>query len=510
MSEITNRRIAITDLELHPDNYRRHPAGQIERLRNSLRTFGQPRSIVAWERGEGLPLQVVAGNGLTMAAQAEGWDSLRADIIPSDWTPERVKAYLIADNRLAELSEDDPAQLLALLDEIHAADPKLQKAAGYEEEEKDELIRSIIEEIGDNRTGKILDYPTADLKSPYPYFGGKRKIAGLVWAKFGDVGNYVEPFFGSGAVLLRRPHVMGKETINDLDGFVANFWRAVRDDPDAVAHHVDWPTNETDLFSRHMWLVRQGPDLTAKMNADPEYYDPKIAGWWCWGASNWLGSEWCTGRGSWQVEAGVVEKTGAGVKNQKPFLSGAGQGTGRQIPHLGNAGQGINRQIPEMAANRGINRHDTAGQCQQWAEHLAEYMGKLSDRLRRVRVISGDWKRATTHSVTNIHGLTGIFLDPPYAAGAMEYAAKGNADASLIAEVRSWAIRNGENPDMRIALCGYDLEMPPGWEGIRWTGPKGYNTDTNQNREREIVWFSPHCLPTPEPTEETDPEEMED
>ena len=43
------------------------------------------------------------------------------------------------------------------------------------------------------------------LKSPFPYFGGKRKVADEIWRRFGAVANYVEPFFGSGAVLLARP-----------------------------------------------------------------------------------------------------------------------------------------------------------------------------------------------------------------------------------------------------------------------------------------------------------------
>lgn len=45
------------------------------------------------------------------------------------------------------------------------------------------------------------------LKAPFPWFGGKSKIANEVWRRFGDVPNYVEPFFGSGAVLLGRPPV---------------------------------------------------------------------------------------------------------------------------------------------------------------------------------------------------------------------------------------------------------------------------------------------------------------
>ena len=67
--------------------------------------------------------------------------------------------------------------------------------------------------------------------------------------------NYVEPFFGSGAVLLNRPSEPGIETVNDLDCMVANFWRALQHDPDAVADAADWPVNEADQHARHLWLM---------------------------------------------------------------------------------------------------------------------------------------------------------------------------------------------------------------------------------------------------------------
>ena len=141
-------------------------------------------------------------------------------------------------------------------------------------------------------------------KAPFPYFGGKSEIAAAVWSRLGDTPNYVEPFFGSGAVLLNRPHWQPKktmlETVNDASGFIANFWRAVQADPDAVAHYADWPVNENDLHARHGWLVRQADGLAAKLEGDPDYYDPKIAGWWCWGAACWIGGGWCSGRGPWQ------------------------------------------------------------------------------------------------------------------------------------------------------------------------------------------------------------------
>jgi site-specific DNA-adenine methylase len=45
----------------------------------------------------------------------------------------------------------------------------------------------------------------AVLRAPFPYFGGKRRAAGLVWGALGRVNTYVEPFCGSAAVLLARP-----------------------------------------------------------------------------------------------------------------------------------------------------------------------------------------------------------------------------------------------------------------------------------------------------------------
>jgi DNA adenine methylase len=100
------------------------------------------------------------------------------------------------------------------------------------------------------------------LKAPFPWFGGKSMVADVVWRAFGDVRNYVEPFFGSGAVLLGRPLPFeGIETVNDFDGLLANFWRAVKGDPEAVAKWADWPVNENDLHARHSWLVNMKQDF---------------------------------------------------------------------------------------------------------------------------------------------------------------------------------------------------------------------------------------------------------
>ena len=136
----------------------------------------------------------------------------------------------------------------------------------------------------------------AIIKPPFPYFGGKSSIAPLVWERFGLVRNYVEPFMGSLAVLMQRPQPFeGTETVNDLDGFLANFWRATQHDPEAVAFYADWPVNENDLHARHIWLVGQRESITARLEGDPDWFDAKVAGWWVWGACCWIGSGWCSG-----------------------------------------------------------------------------------------------------------------------------------------------------------------------------------------------------------------------
>ena len=178
------------------------------------------------------------------------------------------------------------------------------------------------------------------LTAPFPYFGGKSLACAQVWAAFGEVKNYVEPFCGSAAMLLGAPDGRRVETINDADGFVANFWRAVSKDNAAVAEALDWPVNEADLFARHIWLVQQSEGLLARLHADPDYYDARIAGWWAWGACSWIGRGWCSGKGPWTVVDGeVVRNAGQGVWRQLPHLS-AGQGVNRKLPHLGDAGRG--------------------------------------------------------------------------------------------------------------------------------------------------------------------------
>jgi site-specific DNA-adenine methylase len=282
------------------------------------------------------------------------------------------------------------------------------------------------------------------MKAPFPWFGGKSSVAHLVWERFGTVRNYVEPFFGSGAVLLARPHLGGTETVNDMDGWLTNFWRAVKMDPDAVAHHADWPVNEIDLMARRDWLFAQTGHIE-RMERDPHYYDPQLAGVWVWGVCSTIGNAW----------------------NAKSTHLGRDMGVHRASTHLGDAGRG---------------------------EALREYFGALSARLERVRVMCGDWTRVASPAVTTHNGLTAMFLDPPYLDGCDRDVYAHNGDVRDA--VRAYALEHGH--EMRIALCGYkgEHDMPPDWECVVWKARGGYGNRSkeNTNSRRERIWFSPCCL----------------
>lgn len=317
-------------------------------------------------------------------------------------------------------------------------------------------------------------------EAPFPWFGGKRDVAADVWAALGNVAHYVEPFFGSGAVLLARPHAGKFETVNDLDGMLANFWRAVAYDPDAVAHHADWPCNEADLHARHLWLVAQRESLTERLMGDAAYFDAQVAGWWVWGACNWIGSGWCSGNGPWVAIDGVIAD-----RRQLPHLSSA-QGVKRQLPHLGYGPRGIQ-------ADRGHGNRRA---------FIQDWFTDLCDRMRDVRVACGDWSRVLGDAVLGAGGgMTGVFLDPPYSSTehAIQYA---NGQADVAADVLAWCAANGKRADLRIVLAGYDgghndLESM-GWRAVAWKARGGYGSQGQgrgrENAARERLWLSPHCM----------------
>ena len=297
------------------------------------------------------------------------------------------------------------------------------------------------------------------MTSPFPYFGSKRTIHREIWRAFGDVRNYVEPFAGSLAVLLNRPHpVTGPETANDLDCNVANVWRVIQSAPEELAEMLVGPVSEVDTEARHNALV-QGIPAMRDLLADPLACDIERAAWWIKGANEWIGTGWCSGEGpwSWSPEGGWTS----------------------------DAGTGINRQLPHLSAGKGIYA--------QRVEWIAGWLCALRDRLCSVRITCGDWSRICEPSGTTRHGLTAVFLDPPYEGTEYVYRSESVSD-----QVRQWCAEKGRDPLLRIVLAGrvaeHDALLESGWWRWEWSGSKGYSNTAG--RHGEALWCSPGCQKT--------------
>ena len=320
------------------------------------------------------------------------------------------------------------------------------------------------------------------LMFPAPYFGGKSAIAHKVWEALGQPAHYIEPFCGSAAVLLARPDYDPQrhtETVVDADGHIANVWRSLQQCPDEVAKWCDWPVSHVDLSARKLRLLREQEALKERLIADDTFCNPRLAGYWIWAASCWIGS-------------------GLTCIHQRPNLSNAGQGVHKlsQIPHLSDAGKGVHRlgQRPHLSdAGQGVQ--------EPYNTNLYTWFRQLSERLRYVRVVCGDWTRVCGGQWQGKMGTVGYFFDPPYAhAVGRDTKIYAEESPDVSAAVRRWAMARAENPNYRIVLAGYEGEHDEleriGWRVIAWKTHGGYANlgGTNENRKRERLWLSKFCV----------------
>ena len=363
-------------------------------------------------------------------------------------------------------------------------------------------------------------------KTPFPYFGGKADAAPAVWDALGDVSHYVEPFCGSLAVLMRRPHPCNRtyfsETVNDADGFLVNVWRSIQMSPQETAEWASWPVTEADIAARHLWMLNWRAERHLEhLMANPDWHDPRAAGYWLYGICGWIGSGWGDGKGKWGVgeDGRITERV-----VRRPNLSDDGRG----VNHAGAREPGVAVQLPHLTGNgRGMNRPQarepgvgdfhpmTMPELRRWFEFL-------SARLRHVRIVNGDWKRVCMTGALKMlevrmnKGKCGIFFDPPYGHKAKRCKgiyAKESLDVA--GDVLEWCIANGDDPDYRIVLAGFDGEHnvleQHGWRVAEWF-KKGFlkggmaqlDGKSGGNQHRERLWMSPHCLTQPA-TEEKQP-----
>lgn len=92
------------------------------------------------------------------------------------------------------------------------------------------------------------------MKALMKYPGSKWSIAKWIIDFFPEHHSYLEPFFGSGAVLFNKPrsHI---ETVNDLDGNVVNLFEWIKRDPERLAYEIYYTPYARQVYDDAFALV---------------------------------------------------------------------------------------------------------------------------------------------------------------------------------------------------------------------------------------------------------------
>ncbi len=85
------------------------------------------------------------------------------------------------------------------------------------------------------------------MKSILNYPGAKWGMAEQIVSLMPRHRSYVEPFFGSGAVLFNKPP-SAIETVNDIDGDITNFFRVLREQPERLIEAISLTPYAREVF----------------------------------------------------------------------------------------------------------------------------------------------------------------------------------------------------------------------------------------------------------------------
>jgi len=275
------------------------------------------------------------------------------------------------------------------------------------------------------------------MKTPFPHFGAKSRVANAIWERFGNPSWYFEPFGGSLGTLLARPDLTDStkrnryEIVGDADCLITNFFRAAKlANPEDLARLADWPASQLDLEARSTWLMTQRKWLHDGLKGDPKWYDLECAAYFVW------------------VQSVKISTTGTCVVFRR---------------------------------SAGVRRRN---------QDLTAYFTALAKRLQDVTIHYGDWtKLAISAAIESRLRDVAIMLDPPYKYATGRQQGLYSTDSGDVAGyVHRWVLATAKtNPKLKIALCGFvgEHKMPTEWEEFAWSSKLG--------KVKERIWFSPSC-----------------
>jgi DNA adenine methylase len=142
------------------------------------------------------------------------------------------------------------------------------------------------------------------LKTPITYYGGKQSMAQHILPLIPPHKQYVEPFFGGGAIFFAKEQSEA-EVINDLNGEIVNFYKIVCTD--------FWRLNEMIQSTLHS---RQQYEEAMVVYKHPSMFDPVKRAW-----SFWILTQqgFVSKIGSWGYDKGTNRMTRAVINKKLAF-----------------------------------------------------------------------------------------------------------------------------------------------------------------------------------------------
>jgi len=87
------------------------------------------------------------------------------------------------------------------------------------------------------------------MRAVLKYPGAKWSVYDWIISHFPEHHSYLEPYFGSGAVLFSKPR-SNIETVNDLDGDIVNLFDWIRHDPERLAREIMLTPYSRDVYEQ--------------------------------------------------------------------------------------------------------------------------------------------------------------------------------------------------------------------------------------------------------------------
>ena len=162
--------VSVDSLNPNPKNPNKHPDSQIELLSKNIKYLGWRHPITVSKRSG----FIVAGHGRLMAAKKLG-----VQIVPVDYqdfnSDADEMAVLVADNRVAELSETSEEDLKNILSEL---DGKIEiDLTGFSDAEVEQLLRDINTDVLDEDVPEVPTEPISKFGDIFE-FGSHRLMCG--------------------------------------------------------------------------------------------------------------------------------------------------------------------------------------------------------------------------------------------------------------------------------------------------------------------------------------------